>query len=275
VLWLDRSPIPDVWIDLATTDPLQSDPNVGLGRLSLRTDREGRFYCQSIAPGRHVLRVLVSGLESEEILQLDFAEGEARRDVDVVVGRGRMIAGRVLDPDGQGVGDVDLLLRRAGEEAFRKALPDSDGRFRFGDLSPDAAYDLTASPIPSASPGGRELADVAVQGIPVGKTDVEIRLLRAAPITGRVVTPDGRAIGFALVVAVDAAGKRLDGRNADAEGRFRLRVPTDATVELRAFKIGQDPKTGRGMWADESSLPQATQAGVRAGELEIDLVTTP
>jgi hypothetical protein len=272
----DGQPIPDAWLDLATSAPGDSDPNLGLGRRSLRTASGGRFHFLDLPPGHHVLQAFVTGLETEVKAEFDLAEGEAKRGVEVVAGSGRMIRGRVLGPEGRGLEGADLLLRKAGEERGTSAFSGSDGSFLFASLA-EGSYDLGASYAEAyVSPTGPfELAGASLSGVRAGTSGLVLELRRGAEITGQVVSPQGKAFAFARVVAIDGKGARLDGRNADEAGRFRLRVAADAVVELRAWRTGVDPATGRGLWADETRLPEALQSGVHAGELEIELVIAP
>lgn len=272
----DARPIPEAWLDLATSDPSYSDPSLGLGRRNLRTGSEGRFHFLDLPPGRHVLQVFVEGLETEVKVEFDLAEGEAKRDVEVVAGSGKMIRGRVLDPEGHGLEGADLLLQKPGDETGASAVSGPDGSFQFAGLG-QGAYVLTAgyAELYGSSTERYELAETTLPGVMAGTSDLRIPLRRAAEITGQVVAPEGTGIAYALVVAVDRNGVRLDGRTTDREGRFRLRVAADATVELRAWRTRVNPATGRGLWADETTLPEAMQSGVRAGELEISLVIVP
>lgn len=272
----DDQPIPDAWLDLATSEPGYSDPNLGLGRWSLRTGSSGRFHFLDLPPGHHVLHAYVAGLEAEVKAEFDLAEGEIERDVEVVAGSGKTIRGRVLGPEGHGLEGAVLLLRKSGEEGGTSAVSGPDGTFVFASLA-NGSYELGASYAEPYGPaaGRFELAGTTLSGVQAGASGLVLELRRAAEITGQVVSPQGTAFAFARVVAIDGKGARLDGRNADQAGRFRLRVAADAVVELRAWRTGVDPATGRGLWADETRLPEALQSGVHAGELEIELVIAP
>jgi hypothetical protein len=155
------------------------------------------------------------------------AEG---RDLEVRVGRGGVVEGRVLDADGSGVAGASVALW-ARPLYRREATTDAGGRFRFP---------AVAGPGPSRWPDPRPEAGllaraagwargVATFAAPkAGETlAVEVRLRRARTLRVRVLHADGRpAAGASVRVEEETELAPSFGSDAeirgttDAEGRF-------------------------------------------------------
>jgi hypothetical protein len=145
------------------------------------------------------------------------------------------IAGRVLAPDGRGLGKVQLELQAERDAGFGHLGPDGwrtssdDGRFSFEHLLP-GAYSIRAtmhssdgltSNVPFASPS------VASIVLSEGKSvdGIEIRLLEAGRIRGVVRGADAWLAPQARVHVRDESGHLLTAFHnctTDSQGRFEL-----------------------------------------------------
>jgi hypothetical protein len=170
-------------------------------------------------------------------------------DVEVRLGPGHRIEGRVLKPDGSpawGTRIVANLVPRAGsEEGVRVPFQDfgvemhadTDGRFRLMGLA-EARYRLTAEAPPGCAPP-REAPEVDA-----GARDVELRLRQAVTARVRVLTWDGRVIPDARVFTEHAGD--WNSERTDDEGRV---VFVDLDPEA-TWKLSVSPPDGM-----EDALP--------------------
>ncbi|MEX1025967.1 MAG: carboxypeptidase-like regulatory domain-containing protein [Planctomycetota bacterium] len=80
---------------------MQKDPR------TTYTDAVGRYRIVDIDPGDYVLRVYHTAYESTFGQEITVPAGEARRDVELGTAE---VAGRVVDPNGEGVADAIVML---------------------------------------------------------------------------------------------------------------------------------------------------------------------
>jgi hypothetical protein len=245
-----------------------------------RTDALGTFCFADLAAGKQNLRVEIEGIPStsKQAWTVELAEGEAKLGFKIVLGEGRSIAGRVVDPAGLGIESAEVELTSSAPEIQTTASVRSraDGSFQFNGLEP-GAYNLTAGfrDVYGTPDDRYSLIDAHAANVDAGASSVVLRLRRAAEITGHVRTSSGDAVVSARVAAVDAEGHTVDGEDVDRRGSFRLRVPAEDVVELRVWittpeslQLGKSPTDG-------GALPQAVRAGVRGGDQDVVLVVKP
>ncbi|WP_242334500.1 MULTISPECIES: carboxypeptidase regulatory-like domain-containing protein [unclassified Anaeromyxobacter] len=160
--------------------------------------------------------------------------------------------GRVVSStSGAGVGGADLTFSRAGAAASVRAGP--DGAFRF-EPPAEGRWLLAAVVAPGFLPFAPEWGHSPVQldaraGRPV--RGLEIHLVPATPIAGRVVDREGHAIAGAEVRLSGAAAEAAlvpiaDRFTTDAAGEFHFSAPEGAVLEARkdGFLPGRAPVDG-------------------------------
>jgi hypothetical protein len=138
--------------------------------------------------------------------------------------RGLEIAGRVLDPSGRPLGDLEVWARGDGSStpSFARALP--DGAFRLRGLA-DGAYTVS---------GGSEAAGFGYQaGVLAGATDVRLTLRPTSRVLVRVLDLEGKPVAKALarLETVGGALANFPGRTAgatDQSGSVELVAPEGA-----------------------------------------------
>ncbi|WP_242346229.1 carboxypeptidase regulatory-like domain-containing protein [Anaeromyxobacter terrae] len=157
--------------------------------------------------------------------------------------------GRVVSStSGAGVGGAELTFSRAGAAASVRAGP--DGAFRF-EPPAEGRWLLAAVIAPGFLPFAPEWGHSPVQldaraGRPV--RGLEIHLVPATPIAGRVVDPEGKPVAGAEVRLSGAAAEAAlvpiaDRFTTDASGEFHFSAPEGAVLEARkdGFLPGRAP----------------------------------
>ena len=182
------------------------------------SDAEGRFAIEA-EPGDGKLRIRAEGFAPEERA---LSVGETGLDeLRVELTRGLEIAGRVVDPTGRPVGDLQVLARSEADNStsgFGRALP--DGTFRVRGLG-DGAYTVSA---------GSDRAGFGYQaGVLVGATDVRLTLHPASSLRVRVVDVNGQPVAKAM-----ARIEKIGGTQAMFPGRTGGTTDQAGILELVA-----------------------------------------
>lgn len=252
------------------------------------TDRAGRFEMRGIVAGAFEGRC-----EHGEFLEGEIPPGTLARDgvvecATIVMRRGLMLTGQVVQADGTPAPRTRLVLKSAGNAEFEAALAkvawgdasangaelrqlfsggfetsmteagaDEEGRFRFGPLE-DGVYDLAATFDPSAR------TDVP----PAMRKPATDGVLSRARVTVKNVRPGGDPIRVVLVPSL-----RVRGFVADGDGRpvraFRVRAGRRSNSPL-AGVLRRESKIDA-VFADERG--EFELSGFAAGEFEIVVST--
>ncbi len=226
---------------------------------TVKTDEAGRYEIRLAVPGPYFADVEAEGLARlRRTLEIPDAPGTIV-DFDLPSSR---VSGRVLDPDGQPLADVTVLIEpegkwsdavEAGSEAFTST--DADGRFGFegievGEYLITTDVDGVANPAHSAF-ANATLHDVQISADAV-REGLELRLTEGAKLLVHVLSPDGQP----------AKGARVTWRRSDGQGAD---VDADAAGVARIEGLA----TGSiGLFAHTASatMRQETTLDVRAGE---------
>ena len=191
------------------------------------TDRFGRYFFQGLEPGQYRVDVRKPGfaLLINAAPQVTLAAGEQRTSLDVLLHKGAVIPGRVVNEDGEPLAHVDVVaLRRA--PGFRNAPPlrrgslmpvgigdetDDRGEFRLFGLQPGDYYvqardqrrlsghlagAIGSAMLPTYFPSAAE----AVNAIPITVAEGET----AAPVEIRIITVPAFEVSG---VVMDEAGQ--------------------------------------------------------------------
>lgn len=196
-----------------------------------RTARDGGFRFGALAAGSYEVSVDVPGCRTVRVGPVAVVDGEVAAGVEVVVARGRVIAGRVDLPAGiasEAVGKLTLVACDLTSNDQRTARAAADGSFRITGLV-DGRYALSALECPAG------FAMSPVFDVAADTPDVALRLVPALTITGRVVDARGaplRAVVFSLPAR--KAANMVKNHRADADGCFELPVAPDFVGSVRA-----------------------------------------
>lgn len=101
-----------------------------------RTDEKGAFALTSLPPGRIQLLASAEGFASASSARLELAAGEQLDDVEIAMGHGGTIEGRLLVAEGEHAEDFTLHAQNQVSQKSAGAKIAADGAFRITDLEP-------------------------------------------------------------------------------------------------------------------------------------------
>ena len=242
----------------------QPDGRPSMARLAeaarpVRTDARGLFRFRVASRMLHEIRAEHEGFAPASVKIPELEPRKARRDVRIVLERGRTAFGRVVDTRDQPVAGARVRLQPVAEEdepgiftmgSFEggsgfEGTTDATGRFEIGRLRA-GRFDLIARAQGFAPMAVR---GVAVQGKAASRVDLgTVVLPPGLTVEGTVVDPQGRPIEEAVVSAQPgsfmAARTFLLERGEEPlktgpDGRFALQGLREGTrIEIQAWKEG-------------------------------------
>ena len=192
---------------------------------SRRTDDLGRFRFPELAPGEYELTVRLPGRRSLK-RTVRLAAGGPETRVDFVVTPGQAFAVKVTDVDGDPVDQAMVWLRLASGDRLCEET-DANGR---------SAFEVTSAPvgvevITIFELTRRRFLDRGEQAIAAGAQEAIVRLEPAEVLRGKVVDSEGRPLNL-FTVRVLRGTEVLNNSWTGADGRFAMRVPSGATVDV-------------------------------------------
>ncbi len=193
-------------------------------------DADGRFTLTSVEDGATALEVRAEDFADATVALSGIVGGETRKDVLVRMGNGVVVAGRVVDSSGKGIGGARIFIgnrpREWEQDRLQRASSGSDGSFRLRSMPAGQAQISAVHP---------EYASRTVTASLVARVEntVEIVLSAGASVEGRVTVNGKTAASNAYVFASVGNSNRHQTR-ADADGRYRLAGLPDGTVHVGA-----------------------------------------
>lgn len=197
------------------------------------SDANGRFVAAELRAGRFSGRVAADGFVARTF---DAVVPSAEDTVLRLRRAERLFAGRVVGPDGRPVADASVTAHPedAGGDASAEtpwATTRADGTFEVAGAARDGTWCVQACP---PSGGAFPSRWVRVDGVAVGRTDVEIVLRAARRIAGRVFGSDGApARGVTVSTTFAAGGVALPTARTGDDGSFVLEGLDDVRYGLR------------------------------------------
>jgi len=236
----------------------------GRGRSAARQaqlDEELTFELRGVPAMQYALQVEPDGLYGARREAFDTQAGR-RADVELVLERGAVVRGRVLDEAGAGVAEAQISTEfsnpmRMGMGSWMRGMDrdavqsDAQGEFVLRGL-PDGKVTIDASKRGHLRSEGREL-ELAKNGVQEG---IELRLGRGGSLAGVVLDTQGQPVaGATLRAQVQVEKKRtrrMSWRPSDdytaqsgAEGRFEISGLPEGPYTLIAWHSVADPEAAQ------------------------------
>jgi len=243
-----------------------------------RTDAEGNFDLTLRGSGRFVLRAEASGLAPGELGPLELEAALGARGLELGLGRGGAIAGKVLPRPGESAAGVIVGASR-GDGFGVTQLTDEDGRFRFEGLTPGRWWverrDEEISPHSTSSSSGSSTSEQEIpwncEVVEGGTARIELDLSRVASVivAGRVLLGGVPTEGCTAALHGIGGGGELDSARLDSRGAFRIELDTPGRYELRVH--GRMGPSGFGFLHQEVELEVGNNDWIReipAGTIE-------
>ncbi len=210
------------------------------------SDRAGRFVIQEIAPGKVTLSASAQGFAPGLSARLELAPGQQLTDVEIRLGHGGAIAGRILLPPGRSVAGFEVLANRPGGAPGGGSTPAFDGSFRIENLEPGRyevqAFDTKAleevqQRSRAAFKPGRKIDFAGVMSAMTENLITTTCTVKDGQTTDVVLDGTGlEAKGTQLVAEI------LVGEQPLAEGTAELTLTNEQGIERRAAAWVQDGK---------------------------------
>ena len=258
-----ETPIPE-----ATVSFFASDATARRVGATGRSDSAGNYQVGLRRGGRYQVAVVfgVDGAPSaHNVVTMDIAdEPEVYQDIVFNV---QAITGRVTDKQGGRVKGVIVTALRDGtpaSAASRQTMTTTaeDGTFRL-DAIDQGTYRVTAR--------ARGYAPAEAYPVTVSPNDpdpdLELSMERGWIIRGRLLDPEGKGVGGALVV-VAPAGAAESGflpAQTDATGGFRITAPSDGPVSVAAISSHFAPAVQSGIEMPPDGKPAEVLLHAGAG----------
>jgi protocatechuate 3,4-dioxygenase beta subunit len=162
--------------------------------ISARTNEHGEFRLQGLAERSYRLEVLSRRHGRLHLPRLDVTRDPAPLDLDF--GRGELLHGRTLGPDGRPLAGVELTAEPEPGSvelpgALARASSAADGTFSMAGLAP-VRHRLKAR--------ATGLPEQEFGPFAPGSAALELRLTAGLRVTGRVLDPFGRPVAGAVVL---------------------------------------------------------------------------
>jgi protocatechuate 3,4-dioxygenase beta subunit len=216
-------------------------------------DADGRFRLDSLPAGRYSLTVEAGGYRTVEVGPLEVAPGLPLHEL-VVLDRGAVVFGTVVDADGEPVADASVREVPDQPAVSLATVPgqtgtDGDGRYRMEGL-PTGRIAIAAE-----APGHhRAVREIEAAPGP-NRLDLTLERRPVYEVSGRVLDAAGASVAGARVSASGAAsqgmGFHADGESGDdgsfslgevPDGAFRLHVHHEAFVPYEeTIRVAGEP----------------------------------
>ncbi|MBI2896097.1 MAG: carboxypeptidase regulatory-like domain-containing protein [Deltaproteobacteria bacterium] len=222
-------PLPPIPGAVAPPEPLPVPAGIAGGSASagLVSSDRGEFRIEGVPPGRLIVHASHPAHASGESRTIVAHDGGAITGIEVVLGEGRRVAGRVVDPAGFPVGGASVELQTE-RDSPRLVVTTTAGEFAFEAIDARALVVLR-----SWAPDH----DPTALSVPASEaSDVELELRRSAePLAGRVEDDRGFPVrGATIRLAPLEPGSSVVTAVSAEDGTFAAAVPPGVAVALEA-----------------------------------------
>jgi protocatechuate 3,4-dioxygenase beta subunit len=275
------------------------------------TDQEGRFQISAVTETAWRLRISKPGFVGQVLDERELAKRlGSGTPLAIVLERGAVVAGQVVDETGEPVVGAAVRIRYLGgarspqANATPERFTDTDdrGAFRVGGLPagdvevsvprvladgetvssdalavpPPPTGSLTASPVRATLRSGEEIfVAVGVGLTSIGNASARERAPAArkgnATIAGRITGPDGRPVSQATVQAVPLDDGPPASARSDGQGRYEITGLAAGSFRVRVSRQGYPPVQYGQSRALQSGRAISMRAGQRTGNIDVTL----
>ncbi|HZL35943.1 MAG TPA: carboxypeptidase regulatory-like domain-containing protein [Tepidisphaeraceae bacterium] len=213
------------------------------------TDAQGHFILRGVAPGPARIKAIADGYAPQMInAQADAGAGAGAKPLELVLEKGRLLQGRVVDKQGKPIADALVTIAKWRDEPGVGGFwgrTDADGRFKWNSAPADAV---------TLSIGDADYMPATVVAIANGK-ELAVVLEPAIIVRGTVVDDEtGGAIEkFAVSAIIENVNPRMetDMQVPSAAGNFQLRLTErgelySVRVQAPGYLPVQSPRVGQG-----------------------------
>ncbi len=250
----------------ATSEPF---PVLDLTRDGVVSQTDGSWRMEAVAAGSVRFIAFREDFEPGATSPIVLDGAHAQSNIEIRVKPGATVSGRVLDEKSRPVASALVTLVGRGSvpwRMWRQAHTDGDGRFRLRGL-PARPVEISASSAEASS----ELVRLDLTA--GGEREISLELSLKGTLDGVVVSPDGRELAEARVLAQPewsgALGEReaWDARDissilADGGGRFHFAGLPQGRYRVRAVKAA----------ASDDALFGATAIAANSGDRDLRVV---
>lgn len=252
---------------LRLTRPVPEEAHGFLARLDrevgeTRSGPDGSFRFAAVPAGRYRLEAWRDGYGQTSVEDVRVVPG-GDTPVRVAMPPAGTLAGRVIDPEGRGVGNARVSFFLDGAVATRDPFVDvdPDGRFRIDSLR-TGTYAVEA-----VAPGFGRVREEGVRVFPGSVPELSLRLLREGRLIVTVFGPGGRPIEGARVSVRDFWGRPVELPEPTA-GLLAPWEPPDRTDERGTITF---PNLSPGLYEVRAAHPGLVGPPVRVRVLDGEL----
>ena len=256
----DGKPVQNVYVNVYSPQP-------GAFGNGGNTDEDGR-YRVVLLPGTYSISIgLPSGspFVSKSIPDYKIAGDQT---FDIKLDRGVALSGRITDPDGRPVQNVNVNLWSQETQTGGGAQTDAEGRYRITLLP--GTYSLNINP-----PQGSPLVSKSILSyqVPIDQT-LDIKLDRGLVLSGRVTDPDGKPVQNVYINAWNQQAQIGSGGTTDAEGRYRVSL-LPGTYSLNIGLPPGSPFVSKNIQSYPITANQTLDVKLESGKVLSGRVTGP
>lgn len=262
---------------------------------TLDTPTQGRFEFPRLAPGRAQLKLTGPGGRMYGEFELDLVRGQTIRH-DVTVGRGLVLAGHVIDHEGNGIAQITLSAYGndpEGNQLHLRAVSGDRGAYRFEGFGGPTLTQLQADHF--------AFSPLVLRDVPLPDENFEVKLPELTAITVKLgpgfETQSAGAVAYLMLgrqqglelapaqwfyeidVQQPFSGEAEVLLNPRSEGRMRVAVQAGGRWDVsEAFdwRLSSEPKTLTLSPSHGANLQVSLTGidGAAASQLEFDLLNT-
>jgi len=213
------------------------------------SDAEGKFEANwdpGNWPGSQTPAMILIARQLERNLAAAVDVDENTRQIDVTLKPGVICTGKVVDSDGKGIANAQLLVMlqgpRWGSSIGRYTAADAEGNYEIKALAPENKYSIEAR----ADGYGRDRIVIEAGQAVNNRLDVETISLLAAnlSVSGVVVDSDDKPVSGANVSCYGETQPQSRNQKTDAEGKFTLDKVCAGKIRISANRSGATRLSG-------------------------------